>query len=1136
MNPRNTKDRARRAVARHVRRSPSLHRHVRAIAVVNAALLLAATPGVSHAAVLVRAIRVGLDPDHSRLVLESNGPISTQLTVDPRSGALQVDLEGVALNPTLLGLGEAVGANNPFIRSVKLSPSKDGTLLQLDTPPGVAPRVFNLRPDKDHADRLVVDLFPGTGGVVAAPPSPPAPAIDDSGLPIRVSAVRVDVENHRVRLVIEANRYIRAGVIRPTVAGAPMVIDLRNMAADTVLADLPDMIKRNPYLSGIRLERVGANTHLVLLTSQPVTPQIFTVPPADGIGERLVIELIPDQAPPAPAPESFAVVQPPPAQFAPAQVAPAPPVPAPVTPPAIPAPARPAPAPATPAPRSPAPVTPVPPAPTPPVPATETAAAKATPAPTVPTPGAAPELPQGPLQEGWLKVSLNGTPRDTVLALRDAAGHVLLRAADLEHWRVRVEGVPRVKHGGEDYCPLSAVRGLSYQVNLSQESLQLTLPPDLLAVSQFSGASGGPIEPTPSPPGAYLDYDIFADRESGSTHGGALVETNVFGRYGSIDNTMLARNATVRSGVVRLDTTWTRDDPAQMASLRIGDSLSGTSSWGRAIRFGGVQWATNFATQPGFITLPTLTLRGVAAAPSTVDYYVDSALRLRRDVPTGPFTIQDLPMITGQGEARMVVTDLLGRQQVVMEPFYASSNLLAKGLREFSYELGFERENYGFESNDYGKLAAVGTERRGLSDSFTGEVHAELTRRQQTVGLGADLLVGHAGVLTAAAAGSHDAKGSGGLLELGFQHQSAYLSYGFRTQFTTPGFTQLGYERPERPPRQATSAYMSFGSGNSGSFGLNYTREDFRDGTPDVDLVGASYSRSLGSFGYLTLSGLHFIGEDPSSLFTLSMTIPLGARDNLSFNGQMQAGNRRGNIQYQHNLPVGSGVGYRLQAGLAPGDPDLAEVSLQNDVGTYTFGGASVSGQQGYRASARGGFALLDGKLFASRSIYGSFAVVQVPGFSKVRVYQDNQEVATTDSEGYALLPRLRPYQENPIRIEQADLPLDAQIQGLDLQAVPYYHSALLLKFPVTRSRGAVLTIKLRDGSFLPAGAGVTIEGNPAIFPVGVGGEVYLTGLQQVNKLRVMWHDQTCNLTVRFPETSDPLPHLDPVTCQEITP
>lgn len=909
----------------------------------------------------------------------------------------------------------------------------------------------------------------------AADPSPSSPPLVDKAEPsIRVSGVSMEVEKNRTRLVLEANRPIHARVIRPTIAGSPLAIDLGKMAANSVLADLPGIIGHNPALSAARIERTGADVRLVLITTQPVVPQLFTPPPLQGQPDRLVIDLVPTVLLPMPGPEHPGLAQ-----------------------------------------GRPAPVAPI-----------ASTGAKAPPTGT----------PPGKMQEGWFKVYLNGTPEATVLALSDSAGHVLLQPRDLKRWRIRTNGVPRVKHGGQDYCPLSAINGLNYRVNLAQEALYIKLPPGLLRMSQFSGVSGGFSEPTPSPPGAYLNYDVFADRERGSTDASALIETNVFGRYGNLDTTFLTRNSNQRSGMVRLDTTWTQDHPAQMASLRFGDSISGASSWGRSIRFGGVQWATNFATQPEFITLPTLTLHGVAVAPSTVDYYVDNVLRLRRNVPAGPFTIQDLPVITGQGEARMVVTDLLGREQVVTQPFYASSGLLAKDLRAFSYELGFERENYGLDSNDYGKLAAIATERRGLSDRFTGEVHVELARHQQTAGLGADWLVADAGVLTAAVAGSRDTKGSGELLELGFQHRSARLSYGFRTQFTTPDFTQLGYQWPERPPRQASSAYLSFGSRNVGSFGLNYTREDFRDDQADVDFVGVSYSRSLGRLGFLSVSGLHFFGADPSSLLMLSLTVPLTPRDSLSINAQSQAGDRGGSIQFQHNLPAGSGVGYRLQAGLSPSDPDLAEVTLQNDVGTYTFGAANNHGRQAYQASVRGGVALMAGKLFPSRAIDGSFAVVQVPGFANVRVYHDNQEVATTDSDGYALVPRLRPYQDNPIRIEQADLPLDAEIKGLQLDAVPYYHSAVLLKFPVTRSHGAILTIKLPGGGFLPEGAGVIIDGNPTVFPVGMRGEVYLTGLQPINHLRVMWHGQTCKLTVRLPKNPGPLPHLGPVTCPEIKP
>jgi outer membrane usher protein len=1045
-------------------------------------VLLATVTDTSMAAVEVQAVRVGLDPKHSRLVLESDQPIHARMARDARTGALVVDLDDVAMGEALAGLRRAVGANNPFIAGVRLSRTDTGTRVALAAPAGVAPRIFNLGPGDGHADRLVMDFFrteaqpgkkkdPATG--LIAPVA--ATATMQTGT-VRVSAVRVALAPDRVRLVLESDRPIQARVIHPTEPGDMLAVDLGDVVLDAVLQNLPDKIRRNPFLGSVRFSRDAADTRMDLIATTAVTLQIFHLAPVDDHTHRLVVDVVP--------------------------------------------------------------TVPVPPVDAPPAPAdtaTPTAVASPAPMPSAPLATTSQETGDGPT-EAWFEVHVNGTPQGTVLVLQDASGHVLVRAADMERWRIPVVDVAAVTHGTDDYLPLSAIPGLTYRIDPSQGTLLLDVAPDRFATTRFTGVSRAADRPTPSPPGAYINYDIFGTRsQDGSSHASALLEAGVFGGWGAGSSTFLARHRNGSNRTLRLNTTWTHDRPAEMASLRIGDVISAPSSWGRGVRFGGVQWGTNFATQPGFISFPLPTLGGVAAEPSAVDFYVNNVLRLRRNVPSGPFTIQDLPVVTGQGDIRMVVRDMLGREQVVTQPFYASGGLLAPGLRDYSYEVGFERENYGLVSNDYGRLVAAVTERRGFSDNFTGELHVEAARNQQTLGIGSTMLLGKVGVLTASMAGSRDHAGTGALMELGIQHQSRSLSYGARTQWTTEGFTQLGYLPTARPPRQTSSAFASLSAGRFGSVSLNYTHQDFRD-QDDVELVGLGYSRPVGWLGYLSVSALRFLGGDPAPLFSLNLTVPLGAADSASFSGQTRAGDSHGMVQYRHSLPVGNGVGYRLQTGLGPRDPHQADLSLQNGTGTYQFGVASNRDGQAYQVGVRGGIALLSGKAFPSRHIEGSFAVVQVPGFADVRVYADNQQVATTDRNGYALVPRLRPYQKNPIRIEQADLPMDAQIKGLQLDAVPYYHSALALTFPVTRSRGAIVVIKLDDGRDLPAGAEVSVDAQAAVFPVGLRGEAYLTGLDETSRLHATWNGQSCDMTISFPDTTDPLPRLGPVTCQGIDP
>src|SRR5205814_10280728 len=108
---------------------------------------------------------------------------------------------------------------------------------------------------------------------------------------------------------------------------------------------------------------------------------------------------------------------------------------------------------------------------------------------------------------------------------------------------------------------------------------------------------------------------------------------------------------------------------------------------------------------------------------------------------------------------------------------------------------------------------------------------------------------------------------------------------------------------------------------------------------------------------------------------------------------------------------------------------------------------------QALRLGAEGGFATLGGYSFASRNMSDSFGVVRVADYSNVRVLQDNQVVARTDEEGYVVLPRLRAYDRNQITMDPRDLPFDAVLGSLKLDAVPYYRSGVLLQFPIKRVR-----------------------------------------------------------------------------------
>ena len=744
------------------------------------------------------------------------------------------------------------------------------------------------------------------------------------------------------------------------------------------------------------------------------------------------------------------------------------------------------------------------------------------------------------IEEVFLDVFINDQRKDTVLLLRNE-GRLFAGAKDLQLWRLRLPDINPLTFYGDDFYALDALRGLTFKLDESTQSLAMQVPPRLFEATLLNGQEIDFSAPSPASPGGFINYSLSANHAEGLTNSTGSLDLSGFGSWGSAQTRILGLDLNNQARAIRLESTWTRDKPMELTRLRFGDAISGASSWGGAVRFGGIQWVTDFSLQPGFMTSPRPEISGESALPSTVELYVDNLLRMRREVPSGPFTIQDLPVINGQGDAQLVVRDILGREQVITKPFFTSSRLLKQGLQSYSYELGFVRRNFGIDSNNYGRLMAVGTHRLGFTEKFTGEVHGELLGNQQSVGLGGVLLSPAAGILSGTLAMSNSKKGVGGLLGLGFQHQSGNFSVGMNTQLTSQNFAKLGLQSEKLAPRHISQMVVKMGANGFGSFAVNYTQQAFRD-MEDYKSVSGSYFREVAGIGNLSASVIRYLNGEAKTVFGLnfSMNLDLGKRRSANINVSAKPGRNNANLQLNRRLPAGSGVGYRLVSGLGDTDRREAEVSLQNRVGSYSLAAGQSQGQTAFRGSASGGVAFLGGSSFFSRRITDSFALVQVPGYADVGIYADNQLSTRTDSKGNALLTGLRSYQKNLVRIEQSDIPLDAQIDTLQLDAVPLFRSGLVLKFPVKRSRGALLTVVLVNGEPLPAGAQVQIIGDNILenelFPTGMRGEVYLTGLETDNQLRVTWKEQSCEFALPFPETTDPLPHLGTYICVGVEP
>ncbi len=734
-----------------------------------------------------------------------------------------------------------------------------------------------------------------------------------------------------------------------------------------------------------------------------------------------------------------------------------------------------------------------------------------------------------------LRVYINREDKQETALFLKREGNILAAGTDLERWRLRWSASAPVHHDGTAYFELSSVKGLSYRVEEATQTLWIEAGPDVFEATSQSFQDANRPQPVKASLGGFVNYNLFGQGTASRAQFNALTEFGVFSRWGVGTNQLLGRDLGKASQFIRLDTTWNMDLPDQLSTFRFGDTITRTGSWGRAVRVGGAQWATNFATQPGFITFPLPSLKGEAALPSTADLFLNNTLIRGIQLAPGPFSITNIPVLSGQGEIQLVTQDLLGREHVITQPYYAGPNLLRKGLQDFSYELGFIRENFGFASNDYGRALAMGTHRLGFTDQFTGEAHAELFQDQQTLGFGGAWLWDRLGVFNAAAAGSHQEQGTGGLIQFGFQRQAINLSFGGLVQLTSRDFTQAGLAASQPAPAILGEAHVGLPLNSWGFVNLGYIRQNYRD-RQGINAMTASYNLTLGDWGFLSLSAFLPVDGTGNTTFLLGFTRALGERTTGSITHTTSAGYDQTELRLQRNLPVGTGVGYRLAAGIGTSERFEGGISLQNQIGTYALDVTHYQNENIIRGQAAGGFAVMRNKVFLSREITDSFGIVQVGHYPDVRIYAFNQPVAKTDRDGMALIPRLLPYQNNPIRVEEADLPLNARIDALQLDAVPYFRSGILLDFPIKPLDGVVLEITLENGQAMPAGATVRVVGAEQEFPVGLRGQAYVTGLTQQNRLRATWRGQSCEFPVQAPDRQDPLPNLGTHLCTGVQP
>ncbi|HGR4956428.1 TPA: fimbria/pilus outer membrane usher protein [Klebsiella aerogenes] len=732
----------------------------------------------------------------------------------------------------------------------------------------------------------------------------------------------------------------------------------------------------------------------------------------------------------------------------------------------------------------------------------------------------------------YLGISVNGnTPVGTV-PVKVVNNRYWVSAAVLKQLWIPVPD-------GKTLVDVGQLADVNVVYDQAGQMLKLTVPDSWLPEQHIGNSREQEYLQAISTPGLLFNYDSYSLASSaGDRTTSTSMEFRFFGPAGVFSNNAVirqnwsSRRDDSQQGYIRYDSLWKYSDPENMLSYQAGDVVSNALTWSSSVRLGGIRLSRNFSVRPDLVTYPLLNLSGSAAVPSSVDLFINGYKASSTQINGGPYTLTNVPYISGAGEATIVTTDALGRQVSTSVPFYVSNTLLRQGLSDFDFTLGALRNNYGIKNADYGAGAISAIYRYGLTNWLTLSMHTEDRQGLTNGGVGSDIAIGALGTLSLSASTS---KGDG----QGDQYSAGYSYYGniwginYQHIQRSENFANLSsYRSTVTLSRQSDQATLSLSPWGKilGSFSLGYFDIQAQDDSR-TRLMNLSWSRSLWRNSSFNISINRDLQANTYSSM-MQITIPFDSFGSLQLSSQRASSGEWGqNVAYNRSAPADGGLGWNLAHSVTGDRYSQADLTWVNDVSTLSGGYyGSQHDNQGWFEAA-GSVVLMDSSLFFARRISDAFIVVSTAGYPDVAVNYENRKVGTTDKSGHLLIPWATAWYPGKVTLDTLPLPTDVEAKVVEKRIAIRESSGALVDFPVTRVRSASITLVDEAGNPLPPGTSVEEVSSQQSGLVGYDGLVWFSHLTQHNKLVIHAASGVCTAQFELPESTPVPQRIGPISC-----
>lgn len=723
-----------------------------------------------------------------------------------------------------------------------------------------------------------------------------------------------------------------------------------------------------------------------------------------------------------------------------------------------------------------------------------------------------------------------------------------LSVAMLQSYGVKTSLFPELEQD-EGCANLSAIPKASVKYLFGSHKLMLSIPQAAL-----SPKARGYVAPE------LWDEGIPAFLMNYSFSGDNTTVRNGAGHDSNSEYASLQPGINLGAWRIRNYTTWNRDSNGQdkwdtvytfaqrniislKSKLTLGDSSSPSDIFD-SLPFRGAQLASDDDMLADSLKGYAPVVRGIAQTNAQVIIRQNGYIIYQSYVAPGAFEIKDMYPTGGAGDLIVTVKEADGRNNTFIVPFASVPILQREGRFKYSITGGKYRS---YDNQVEEKSLIQGTAIYGLPYGFTiyGGVQESSVYQSFAFGLGKNL--GEIGAIstdvTQASSDpnnlqhttgqswrirySKDFIGTGTNLSIAGYRYSTKGYYGMQEILDSYGDEDALTDRKRN--RAELTVSQSMGEG-LGSLSISAVKENYWDNSTSTASYSVGYNNSWHGITY----GVNYSysknsesdntygsndAEDEQTI-ALNISVPLSKFLSNTWANYNMNTSKHGNTTHSVGISgmalENNALTWNMQEGYGTdnvGNTGSLNADYRGTYGKITGGYSYDTNTERMSMGVSGGILAHSGGIVIGQPLGETNALIDAAGAAGVSV--NNQSGVKTDFRGYTIMSNLSPYRKNDISLNTETLPDDVELELTSKTVIPTRGAVVRARYNASIGDRVLLTLTQRNGSFVPFGATVTIEGSENVheFIVGDSGQVYLTGIVDNMKIKAQWgkeNDMQC--------------------------